>query len=177
MSGFVLDCSGNRVYEGDLVRCVTSYLSVLKGEVKRIIRVEEPNIVLANALSPIGTSIYRPDNFRLERANSQSHRNQELRQMVDYVHAKDKPVLHIAVRLDDSSLGTFIERIYKFGLARPTNLTGSGAPVGMLINANADALKNEIRARIRIDNTEKWLILSGNTIGEIAEQPVRFRSA
>lgn len=84
-------------------------------------------------------------------------------------------MLHIAVRLNESSMGTFVEQIHKFGMQVPGNLIGSGAPA-MLVNTSADALKGEIRGRIQKCPGERWLILSGNTIGEIAESPVRFRS-
>ena len=80
-------------------------------------------------------------------------------------------MLHIAIRIANAS-GT------EFLMATIVEMINEGRTTEhvVLADQSADGIKQKIRDRIALHPQERWLILSGNTIGELASPPVRFRS-
>lgn len=154
---------GNQAWTGDYVKCrVDHYSSVHKGQNRRIQRIEDGCIVLNNNGSPYGTSPYRPYNFTLAGRHHPNHKQEKT------------TVFHIAIRIIEGQNWT--------ELANRINQIGRGDARGypfedqVMADTSADALKERIRARLSTRPMEHWLICSGNTIGERADPPVRFRS-
>ena len=81
-------------------------------------------------------------------------------------------MLHIAVRVNNNDYEYIAATINKVNGPVPGDFH-----VTMMADISQDAIKEMVRQRITVDPTERWLILSGNTIGETASPPVRFRSA
>lgn len=140
---------------GDLVRCIVGhYTSIKRGEIRRVVSVDDyGNIVLRNRLSPNGKSTYCVWNFALYKRKS----------AIDAGWRKN--MLHIAVQIDEgqdwNKLADMINDRH-----RPT----------MMAETSASAIKERVRQRVIAYPNERWLILSGNTIGEISSPPVRFRA-
>lgn len=154
---YVLDRDGRRVYPGDYVKCATiQYTSINKDERRRVQRIEDGNIVLINHISPYGTSPYNPRNFTIHARYQKPHMYEQ----------KETPMLHIAIELRNNAS---FEDMASF-------LRHASSPPVILADTSQSALKERIKARLASYPDEKWLILSGNTIGERAEPPVRFRS-
>lgn len=81
-------------------------------------------------------------------------------------------MLHIAVRInsEDQTLEPGV-------IAKAIDSKWADGPhIHMMADVSADGIKAKIRARIQQCPFEQWLICSGNTIGEWAAPPVRFRS-
>jgi len=148
---------GNEARPGDWVTCISSqYSSIREGERRQVIRVEEDNIVMKNRDCLHGTSPYRSRNFVLiNRAQPKQEKNS---------------MFHIAVQCADKAYApTYSE------LVEAINHGGTGFPM-MIADTSGDALKEKVRVRIEKNPSERWVLLSGHTLGELAAPPVRFRS-
>lgn len=150
------------MFAGDYVEClVDTYASVRRGERRRIQKIEGDFIVLKNHLSSYGTSTYRPSNFRRVSQHAKEH--------------KETPMLHIAVRINDMSIGDIHAYISEYGMRVYDSNSAVGTPIPMVVDTSAQSLKNKVAERIKVRPEERWLILSANTIGEISTPPVVFR--
>lgn len=165
---FVLDNSGQRVYEGDYVKCgVDFYSSIKRGDQRRVQRIEDECIVLNNGSSPYGTSLYRSCNFNLSGRMAPAHRNKMAHDAMELVNQQEnKTMLHIALEIGEAPVGNIVSWFNN----------GNWPKNSAMSDTSADALKERIRARLSLHPLEKWLIFSANTIGERADPPVRFRS-
>lgn len=142
---------------GDVVECcVDHYSTQRRGQQSKVTRIEDGNIVLFND-GPYGSSPYRTRNFSLVRRGLDQEN--AIRQP-----KKEKVMLHIAVMYET---GQSLDNLGKMILA------GTAA---MFVDTSADVLKERVRFDIMNFPDHRWLILSANTIGEIASPPVRFRA-
>lgn len=147
------DCLGRPVYPGDYVECtVHQYMSMSMGDRRRVKAIQDGNFVLNNDLSPRGTSCFRASNFRRVSQHAREHK-------------QEKSMLHIAVLMVPS-----------VDLVDHINNTSTRQQPPMFAGRTKEEIQERIRARLSEYPDEKWLICSGNTIGERADPPVRFRS-
>lgn len=80
---------------------------------------------------------------------------------------KESIMLHIAVRI--SSYPNLEELVGEL-VSHNVNTV----KLGLMANTSAAVLKEMVRVRVSSNPEERWLICSGNTIGESASPPVRF---
>jgi len=154
MTDRIFDCDGKPMYVGDYVECRTDgYPSMPMGQRRRIQEIVNGCIVLANN-TEYGYSNYTPTNFRRASQHSPQHKKEQ------------KVMLHIAIRTTPN---------FDYA-ALAIALNDVTAPIHFLADTSQDALKEKLRVRIGLHPDEKWLILSGNTIAEMASPPIRFRS-
>lgn len=148
---------------GDVVECIsTGYMSVKPGQ-RRVVRATRDlggsnyHILLDNNYSPIeGQSWFLAYNFKLVKRRPK-------------VAAK---TLHIAVKLSDAG-----NEEMGFGyIADAINDLKSSSHVSMMAETSGEKIRSRVEGRVRAFPEERWLILSGNILGEIAAPPVRFRS-
>lgn len=153
---FLLDNSGERIYVGDYVQCKARYYDSLKyNERRRVQAIQDGCLVLNNTTSPIGTSLFRADRFRLAGRYHGWHRNSK---------QETTTMIHIAV-------------LWTPGLDMVAVINGvSHNSSTLLAGHTKEEIQERIRTRLSQYPDEKWLICSGNTIGERADPPVRFRS-
>lgn len=158
------DNDGQLLTVGDYVRRVDSrylhYVGWAQGESRRILDVDGDKIILNNPRSPYGTSYYHAENFVI---SNKRRAKQE---------APMAAMLHIAVRVDNNDYDYIAATINAINGPVPSDLR-----VSMMADISQDGIKEKVRQRVVAYPTERWLILSGNTIGETASPPVRFRSA
>lgn len=152
---YVVLGDGKAAWTGDYVACnVNFYSSIEKGERRRIQRIEDGCITLNNSDSPIGTSNYRSSNFILAGRHHPNHKLEKTN------------MLHIAIQMRPGAsmadMASFL-------------MNASSAPM-ICAGVTKEEIQERIRTRLSLYPDEKWLILSGHTIGERADPPVRFRS-
>ena len=80
--------------------------------------------------------------------------------------------MHIAVKFEEGEDWSEVsKRITTHGLFGVESVY-----CNVMADPSQSVLKEKLRARISSFPHEKWLILSGNTVAEKSEPPVRFRS-
>lgn len=80
---------------------------------------------------------------------------------------KESVMLHIAVRISGNRS---LEEIVRELISHNVN----AIELGLMANTSAAVIKEMVRVRINRNPEERWLICSGNTIGESASPPIRF---
>ncbi len=152
------DKHGLPVYRGDYVKCMVSHFKGIDyNENRRVQEVlADGKIVLRNNYSPVGTSPYDPINFVRITKHNKAHKENNVANM-----------LHMAIMINGVTYEEIAHAASKGVFLEPSKV---------MADTSADAIKEKIRVRISAHPEERWLILSGNTIGEIASPPVRFRT-
>lgn len=157
----VRDANGKALTGGDIVRCISAYPSIEKGGRREIVRIEEPNIVLRNPMSPVGTSLYRPDCFVFVR-HVAYNRMDRFHIVNNAAQQEITPMFHIAIlMIPDTDV--------------VDHVNGSSSLPGYIAGRNKAEIQERVKDRITRYPHEKWLICSGNTIAE-TQSPIVFRS-
>lgn len=142
--------NGHVIREGSLVECCTNgYISVRRGERRRVIRIEDGCLILENPHSPLGTSPYRAENFRLI-------------QEAQVANSK----IYVAFPIEEGQNYGEYARALVSRYYTPFDADTSYA-----------ALKRRLEAHIASKPSDRFMIFGGTTIGEIAAPPVRWRDA
>lgn len=124
-----------------------------------------------------GSSLYLPSRFKLAgKYNKNPGAYNEFNIPDEIPFTQEKTMLHIAIRIGASGGMDTFDLIAAQITAIGRGTTTLSLVDSVMADTSAEGLKGRIRSRISVHSDEKWLILSGNTIGEIAEPPVRFRS-
>lgn len=168
---YALDKWGDRIYPGDYVQCLTDqYFSILMNARARVLSVNGDCIVLKNKHSPTFDSPYRAENFRLSGRYHPFHHNgvDKRRPRKEYLTNSEKgntAMLHVAMLLPEGhnyeSLSSLINSV-------------GGLPKS-ISDTTLSALKERVKADIRLNPEHRWLMLSGNTIAETSAPPIAFR--
>lgn len=151
--GPVLDCNGDPIYVGDYVECLhPAYSSLPLGAHRRVQAIIDGSIKLRNSI--YGASVYRPDRFRRATRHNKAH----------WVEDQETTTMfHIAIRWSPD-------------LDMVEVVMSTSNNQNLLAGRTKEEIQERIRTRLSQHPDEKWLICSGNTIGERADPPVRFRS-
>jgi len=175
MKDYAEDKYGNHVYPGDYVQCECTEGLPLANFMSRsrVTKVQGTTLTLYNGIH------YPAKYFRLAGRYHPAHHNgvdkrrprgkyltnSEMSATLDSLAKKEEKMLHIAIRVEESQNYTSIAN----------NINGHET-FQIMAETSADALKERIRARIKANSEERWVILSGNTIAESSVPPVIFRA-
>lgn len=172
---FPRDTHGNEIRPGDWVRSLYPYIHLKQGSLWRVMGTDNTCVHLQYKCYWRGNEYdenrFKGINFELVCPPLTSE--PEKREAAPYTainqpQTKESIMLHIAVRIS----GTGETRSLAEIVTDINHLDGNVK--WLMADTSADTLKTRIRERIRTFPEERWLICSGNTIGESASPPVRF---
>jgi len=164
---YALDHKGERIYPGDYVRALVMSGNLYKGESRRVREVGLNN----DSLKVNGSVLtHHPSNFEVSGRYHPYHHNgvDKRRPKSKYLTNSEKeaqPMLHVAVKLD---------RLDSYSTIRES-LNSNVESVQSMAETDLSVLKERIRMDISNHPDNRWLILSGNVIGEASAPPVTYR--
>lgn len=155
---YALDRYGNRIYKGDYVKCVAKDFMVGIGENRRVTHISSPHVIEIR-----GMTFHDSHNFRLSGRYHPYHRN-PAKWDAERLKKEPKEMLHIAILVGEGQNYNSI-----------ANNIGRGEKPPTMAETSMDALKERVRDNIKQYPSNRWLLLSGNTIAEMSAPPVAFR--
>lgn len=175
MKDYVEDKYGSHVYPGDYVQCESKdFLFVNYGQRMRVKWVRDGSITLSNGATHNAryfrlSGRYHPAHHNgvdKRRPRGEYLTNSEMSAVLDSLAKKEEKMLHIAICVEENQNYNSIVN----------NINGGHETFQIMAETSADALKERIRARIKANSEERWLIVSGNTIAESSAPPITFRA-